>query len=204
MSKPLALAALASVTALIVGSASYVYYASSQSAYADCNSVAMVGNADLGGAFTLVSETGETVTDKDVITGPTLMYFGYTYCPDVCPLDVVRNVEAVDILAERGLSLKPVFVSVDHIRDTPETIDDFTANMHPQLLGLTGSEQQIRDVARSFRYVFDIQDPEDEFTLINHMTLSYLMKPEEGFVAAFDRALSGDQLADDLACYLTH
>jgi protein SCO1/2 len=142
------------------------------------------------------------ITDKQVIDMPSLIYFGYTYCPDVCPLDVVRNAEAVDVLDEWGIGVKPVFISVDYGRDTAESVDDFTANIHPAMLGLTGTQEQVRAVAKAYRYVFSIQDPEDEFYLISHMTLSYLMDPEKGFVAAFDRSLSGEQLADQVACYL--
>ena len=66
----------------------------------------------------MVSETGETVTDADVVDRPALIYFGYTFCPDICPLDAVRNAEAVRILEERGKMVKPVFISIDPERDT--------------------------------------------------------------------------------------
>ena len=74
----------------------------------------------IGGPFTLVDETGKTVTDKEVITKPSLVYFGYTFCPDVCPLDKARNAEAVDILDETRLDVTPVFISIDPGRDTPQ------------------------------------------------------------------------------------
>ena len=89
-----------------------------------CGDTAVAGSA-IGGPFELVSETGETVTDADVITKPTLVYFGYTFCPDVCPLDTARNAEAVDILTERGLSVTPVFISIDPERDTPKIVGEF-------------------------------------------------------------------------------
>ena len=80
--------------------------------YAQCKNSAVAGGDDLGGPFELVNTKGKTVTDKDVITEPSLVYFGYTYCPDVCPLDVSRNAAAVDILAERGVSATPIFISI--------------------------------------------------------------------------------------------
>jgi hypothetical protein len=76
---------------------------------------------EIGGPFTLVSETGETVTDADVITMPTLLYFGYTFCPDVCPLDTVRNAEAVDILEQQGIMVQPVMISVDPSATRPRS-----------------------------------------------------------------------------------
>jgi protein SCO1/2 len=160
--------------------------------------------ADLGGPFTLVdAASGRTVTDAEVITKPTLLYFGYTFCPDVCPLDTVRNAEAVDILAERGFDVQSVFVSVDWRRDTPAAVADFVANVHPQMIGLTGSEDQIRDAARAWRVFFNANDPDtDEFFLIDHTTITYLVFPETGFAGFFRRELSGDQLADQVACFL--
>jgi protein SCO1 len=71
------------------------------------------------------------VTEADVITKPSLVYFGYTFCPDVCPFDMARNADAVDLLAERGYDVQPVFISVDPERDTPERLAEFTDFMHP-------------------------------------------------------------------------
>ena len=198
--KTYAIAAAALTAGLLGGLLAFVVTGKRADRYAACVSGQVAG--DLGGPFELVSETGATVTDADVITRPTLLYFGYTFCPDVCPLDVVRNVEAVDILAERGLDLQPVFISVDYVRDTPETMDDFTANIHPALLGLSGTEEQVRAASQAYRTFFNLQDPEDEFFLIDHTTFSYLVLPEEGVVAFFRRELTGDQLADRVACFL--
>lgn len=193
--------ALSVAIAVIAGTAAWVV--TSDSGRKDCPGLAVAGGSEIGGPFTLLSETGEQVTEADVIDGPTLIYFGYTYCPDVCPLDTVRNAEAVDILAAQGINVKPVFISVDHGRDTAESMDDFTANIHPDMLGLTGTEEQIRAAAKAYRYVYQIQDGDDaDYYLINHMTLSYLMTPEDGFVTGFTRDLSPEQLAEQAACHL--
>ena len=93
--------------------------------FAQCRGSAIASGGDaIGGPFELINSKGETVTDKDVFTEPSLVYFGYTFCPDVCPLDVSRNAEAVDVLAERGISTTPVFISIDPERDTPEVVGD--------------------------------------------------------------------------------
>lgn len=86
--------------------------------YAQCRS-SQVAGGDIGGPFTLVGTDGKTVTEKEVLAKPALVYFGYTFCPDVCPLDMARNVEAVDILEERGFDVTPVFISIDPERDSP-------------------------------------------------------------------------------------
>ena len=111
--------------------------------FAQCRETT-VGGADIGGPFELVDETGQTVTEKDVITGPTLVYFGYTFCPDICPTDNMRNAMAVEILDERGLDVKPVFISIDPERDTPERLTDFTDAFHDRMVGLTGTPAQVR------------------------------------------------------------
>jgi protein SCO1/2 len=166
-----------------------------------CDAGAVAG--DIGGDFTLVSETGETVTSEQVIDRPSLIYFGYTFCPDVCPLDTVRNAEAVDILAERGLDVQPVFISIDPARDTPEVVDAFTANIHPEMLGLTGSEEQVKAASQAYRTYFNAHDEgEDEFYLVDHSTFTYLAVPGRGFSGFFRRELSGEQLADRVECVL--
>jgi protein SCO1/2 len=183
------------------GAALWLNRGGTEAALAQCDVGAVAG--DIGGPFTLVSETGETVTDADVITEPTILYFGYTFCPDVCPLDTVRNVEAVEALAERGYRAKPVFVSVDPKRDTPEVLDAFTANIHPDLLGLTGSEAQVRAASQAYRTYYNAHDDEgDEFYLVDHSTFTYLVLPERGFSGVFRRELTGEQLADRVQCVL--
>lgn len=161
---------------------------------------ASVAGADVGGPFTLVSETGETVTESDVITGPTLVYFGYTFCPDVCPFDAVRNADAVDLLAERGLDVGSVFVSVDPARDTPEVMADYTAYMHPEMVGLTGSPEQVAEAARAYR-VFYRAAGEGEDYLVDHTTFTYLMGPD-GIIDFFRRDASAEEIAERTACHL--
>lgn len=171
--------------------------------YAQCRETAIAGGAaSVGGPFELVDHTGRIVTDADVITEPTLIYFGYTFCPDVCPLDVARNALAVELLEERGYELQPVFISVDPKRDTPEVLAEFTGIFHPRMIGLTGSDAQVRDVARAYRAFFNVHDAEDDFYLVDHSTFSYLVFPDEGFIEVFRRGESAPDMADRLACFL--
>lgn len=170
--------------------------------FAECRQGNVAGGmGTVGGPFELVSETGETVTDEDVVTGPTLIYFGYTFCPDVCPLDAARNAEAVDLLAERGIETKPVFVSVDPERDTPEVLAEFTDAMHPDMLGLTGSKEQVDAAADAYRVYYSVPDTEDEFYLVNHTAFTYLVLPEHGAVDFYRREATAEEIADRVACY---
>ena len=172
--------------------------------FAQCRASNVAGGASqIGGPFELVSETGETVTDKDVIDKPTLIYFGYTYCPDVCPMDAARNAAAVDILEERGDMVKPVFISVDPKRDTPAVMAEFTEYLHPRMLGLTGSEEQVRAASKAYRTFYQARDEgDDEFYLVDHSTMSYLALPEHGFVEFFRRDATPEQMADRVQCFI--
>lgn len=171
--------------------------------FAQCRTSQIAGgSAQIGGPFELVNAAGETVTDKDVITEPSLVYFGYTFCPDVCPFDTVRNADAVDLLAERGHSVTPVFISIDPERDTPEAVGDFAANIHDRMIGLTGSPEQIKAASQAYRTYYSRQDADDEYYLVDHTTLTYLVLPDHGFVEFFRRDATPEQMADKTSCFV--
>ena len=98
-----------------------------------------------GGSFTLIDHEGRKRTDRDFSGRFVLIYFGYTYCPDICPTGLQTLSTALDLLGERAEKIQPLFVSVDPERDTPEMLKSYVVNFHPRLLGLTGSEQQVRE-----------------------------------------------------------
>ncbi|MCL3881591.1 SCO family protein [Marivita sp. GX14005] len=200
----LAIASGAIALVVLLGAVWYVAGPSSGGdQYAECRATSVAGGTDqIGGPFTLVNAEGETVTDEDVITKPSLVYFGYTFCPDVCPLDTARNAEAVDLLAEQGYDVRPVFISVDPKRDTPEVVGDYAANMHEDMIGLTGSEEQVKAASQAYRTYFSRQPGDDDYYLVDHSTFSYLVLPEEGFVEFFRRDLTPDQVAERTACFL--
>ena len=193
--------ALIAASVLIFGLIGGTYVWTQQRTLAACLGGGTVAG-DIGGPFTLVSETGETVTDKDVITKPSLLYFGYTFCPDVCPLDTVRNAEAIDLLESLGHDVTPIFITVDPERDTAQVLDDFTFYVHPKMLGLTGSQEQVQEAIRAYRAYARKQDSGDEFYLVDHTTFSYLVLPDEGFVDFYRRDLTPEDLAERISCTL--
>jgi protein SCO1/2 len=140
-----------------------------------------------------------------VIDRPALIYFGYTFCPDICPMDAARNAAAVDLLEERGYMVRPVFISIDPRRDTPEVLAEFTDYMHPRMLGLTGTEAQVRAASKAYRTYYRAQEPEEgaeDFYLVDHSTMSYLTLPDHGFVEFFRRDVTPGQMADRIACFV--
>lgn len=171
--------------------------------FAQCRASVVAGGAGaLGGPFELTSETGARVTDAQVFTKPSLLYFGYTFCPDVCPLDSARNAEAIDLLAERGIDAQPVFITVDPKRDTPEVVAEFTDNLHEDMLGLTGTVEEIDAVSKQWKNYYKVNDDGSDYYLVDHMTNTYLVLPEHGTVEFFHRDLTPEDLAQRVACFV--
>ena len=206
MSRPYALASVALIGTLISGTGAAVLIARNGSGdpFAECREGVVAGGvASIGGPFTLVSETGQSVTDAEVITQPTLVYFGYTFCPDVCPLDTVRNAEAVDILEASGHEVLPVFITVDPNRDTPEVMAAFTDNVHERMLGLTGTQEQTHAAAQAYRvYYQNHDDGTDPYYLVDHTAFTYLMLPGSGFAEFFNRDTTPADMAARTACFI--
>lgn len=193
--------AAAAVVVLALGAMSWLGSSNDDAdKFAQCRSSTVAG--DLGGPFELVNAQGQTVTDADVITEPTLIYFGYTYCPDVCPLDVDRNASAIEIMEERGQSVTPVFVTIDPKRDTPEVVGEFAEVMHPKMIGLTGSPAQIKAASQAFRTYYKAHPDVDGEYLVDHSTFSYLVMPDEGFVEFFRREVPPEDLATQIGCFV--
>jgi protein SCO1/2 len=203
MTKTYAMLAAVTVAGLLGGSALFIWLQKSGDTFAECRG-GQVGGGQIGGPFTLVDTTGHTVTDEDVLTKPSLVYFGYTFCPDVCPLDAARNSEAVDILEERGFDVTPVFISIDPARDTPEALGDFVHNVHPKMIGLTGSEDQVKAASQAYKTYFKKQDGDEDYYLVDHSTFTYLMLPKIGFADFFRREDTADQMADRVQCFLSN
>lgn len=201
MTRTLALIAAAALAALL-GVTYWLTRSSTDDQFAQCRASKVAGGA-IGGPFTLINSAGETVTDTDVITKPTLLYFGYTFCPDVCPFDVARNADAIRVLEGKGYDVQPVFISIDPERDTPEQVGNFAANMHPKMIGLTGSPDQTAAASKAYRTFFQKQDDQgDGFYLVDHSTFSYLTLPDHGFVEFFRRDVTPDAMADAIACFV--
>lgn len=186
---------------MIAGSGLYILTRGNGSGSCAMAQVATGGGA-IGGPFTLVDQTGATVTDADVLAKPALVYFGYTFCPDVCPLDNARNAEAVDILEKRGLDVTPVFISVDPERDTPKVMADFVSNLHPKMIGLTGTPEQTKAVSQAYKTYFKAQPGGGDYYLVDHSTFTYLMLPGTGFADFYRREATPDEIADHVACFL--
>lgn len=201
MRKIYAGAAVAAVAGLVGGSLAWVNSRQVADPFAPCRA-GSIGGGTIGGPFTLVNGDGQTVTEKEVLTKPSLIYFGYTFCPNVCPMDSARNAQAVDLLEEQGIDAQPVFISVDPKRDTPEVVKDFAANLHPKMIGLTGSPEQVKAASLAYKTYFKLQEDDPEFYLVDHSTFTYLVLPEIGFVEFYKRETTPEEMAQSAACFV--
>jgi protein SCO1/2 len=136
------------------------------------------GEALVGGPFSLTDHTGRRVTEKDFLGKYMLVFFGFTYCPDVCPTELQVMSAALDELGTAGNTIQPVFVSIDPERDTPEVVKQYVENFHPRLIGLTGSPDDIAAIARAYRvyYKKTAGGLETDYEM-DHSTTIYLMGP---------------------------
>ena len=159
-----------------------------------------VDGAEIGGPFELTTHTGEKITSDALIDGPTLIYFGYTFCPDICPIDTQIMVDAVDLLDARGIKVKPVFITIDPERDTPKELTYYAEAMHPRMIALTGTAEEVRTAADAYKVFYqrvDVEESAAEY-LMNHTGYTYLMTPEHGITALFRREFAPEQIADDI------
>jgi|APTNR8051073442_1049403.scaffolds.fasta_scaffold01241_2 protein SCO1/2 len=160
----------------------------------------------IGGPFELVDQDGNTVTDADFRGRYMLIYFGYTYCPDICPTSLLRNIEALDSLGSKKDLIQPILISVDPERDTPALLKDYAELFDPRLIALTGSPEQVAEAARAYRvYYAKAEEPGADAGsdyLMDHSGFTYLMGPDGAFVAFFRHDTTPDAMAARLRAEL--
>lgn len=157
----------------------------------------------LGGPFSLVNHEGRAVTQADYAGGFMLVYFGFTYCPDVCPTELGTMAAAIDLLEEQGAQVTPVLITIDPERDTPEALSDYVARFHPRLVGLTGSAEQIAAAARAYRVFYaKVNRPEMSQYLMDHSSFIYLSGPDGRVRALFRPETTPEAIAQSVRAHL--
>jgi protein SCO1/2 len=159
----------------------------------------------IGGPFTLEDSNGRAVTDRDLRGRYVLMYFGYTFCPDVCPTTLSEVTTAMEKLGPKADLVQPVFVTVDPERDTPAVMGDYTALFTPRLLGLTGTPEQIRTVASAYRVYYQKHRTGDgpaDYSM-DHSSLLYLLCRDGRFITLIRADEPGEAIATDIAKHMS-
>jgi protein SCO1/2 len=171
------------------------------------------------GAFSLVDHTGRAVTDEDFLGRFILVFFGYTYCPDVCPTDLQVMSSALEILGPAGERVQPIFITIDPERDTTEVLASYVGHFHPRLVGLTGTPEQVAAIAKIYRVRYRkfyplVLDEDDEGGggtsgeednsqyLIDHTGATYLIGPDGGGLSLFHHGITPEEMAADIRRFL--
>jgi cytochrome oxidase Cu insertion factor (SCO1/SenC/PrrC family) len=154
---------------------------------------------NVGGPFTLVDQNGETRHAEDFRGRFMLIYFGYTYCPDVCPTELQTMSAAIDLLGAKGEAVQPIFITIDPARDTAEQLQSYAGNFHPRLLALTGSAAEIAAAARAYKVFYQPVKQGDATYLMDHSSIVYLMGRDGKYVAHFGGGVTAEQMAAAIA-----
>jgi protein SCO1/2 len=156
------------------------------------------GTALVGGPFSLVDQTGARVTGATFRGKYMLIFFGFTYCPDICPTELQVMSAALEELGPKGETIQPIFITVDPERDSPEVMKAYVANFHPRMVGLTGSMEEISAVAKAYRVYFKKSGEGDAY-LMDHSSIIYLMDKEGKFLKHFTYSTDFKALAKALS-----
>jgi cytochrome oxidase Cu insertion factor (SCO1/SenC/PrrC family) len=185
-------AAITLVLALLIGMAALLYRGGGHLPVG-------IGEPQVGGPFSLTDQTGRRVTEKNFQGKFMLVFFGYTYCPDVCPTELQVMTQAVEAMGSAGDAIQPVFITIDPERDTPEVMKTYVENFGPRLTGLTGTAGEIAAAAKAYRvYYKKVENSDANAYLMDHSSIVYLMDRNGRFVKHFTYSTDARALSEAL------
>lgn len=166
-------------------------------------STAVTPTVQIGGPFTLTDQSGKRVASAEFKDDLRLIYFGYGYCPDVCPTELQNMAAALDELGAQAKKIQPIFITVDPERDNVEFMASYVPNFHPRLVGMTGTRAQIDEVAKAYRvYHAKVNSESASDYLMDHSTFVYLMGSQDQFLTMFRGNTAPDKMAAAISKYL--
>jgi protein SCO1/2 len=158
--------------------------------------------AAIGGPFQLTDQSGQTVTEKNLVGRPSLIFFGFTHCPDVCPTELFQMSEVLRAMGKDADRINAYFVSVDPERDTQAAMKDYLSSFDPHLKGLTGTPDAVAKAIADYRvYARKVPLKDGDYTM-DHTALIYLMDRDGRFVSPFNLDRKPEEAATDLKRYL--
>jgi len=165
---------------------------------------ASFGEVPIGGPFRLIDHNGTPRGPDDFKGQLLLVNFGYTFCPDVCPIGLQTMTAALDQLGGQAERVQPLFITIDPERDTPEVLKSYVEHFTPRLIGLTGSAEDIAKAARAYRVYYKVAGDakSDPNYLVDHSVLTYLMGPDGKFLTHFTHQTPPDKMAATIRRYL--
>ena len=173
--------------------------AGQQRSAAEIMDILMWGREPVGGPFALIDHNGRPRTDEDFRGKLVLVYFGFTYCPDICPTDLQNIGLALDLLGQEAEKVQPLFITVDPERDTAEHLKEYLQSFHPSFIGLTGDTSAIRAAADAFKvYYARVSNGQGDDYTVDHTAFIYLMGADGGYVGFFPPGTSPERIAEML------
>jgi len=154
-----------------------------------------VGKPLVGGPFELMDFNGNKFTDKDLLGKFSILYFGFTLCPDVCPEELEVLAHVLRTTNKDGKKIQPIFVTCDPARDTPEVLKEYLSDFHPDIIGLTGTYEQVKNICKQYRVYFSTPPnvkPGQSY-LVDHSIFFYIMDPEGKFIDVLGRNYNGPE-----------
>ena len=194
--KPLGLLPYLLIAAIMIGG--YVWHLGTLKGALPAPSTVEVAPPDIGGPFSLVDQDGKRRTDKDFRGRFTLVFFGYTYCPDVCPTTLAVISSALDKMGPNADRVVPIFISVDPKCDTPEVLKSYLSAFGTRFVGLTGTDKDVAVAAKDYKVYYKVHPEADGNYSLDHSNVIYLMNPKGQFVANYTLETGPDAMAKDL------
>jgi len=160
----------------------------------------MAAGTNIGGPFTLVDHHGTPVTEQDYAGSYKLVFFGFTYCPDICPAELQKMASVLDTLGEDSLKIEPLFITVDPGRDTPDVMKQYVENFHPRITGLTGTKEQIKAAQDAYKvYAAQVKGDEVNGYMMNHSSFTFFLGPNGELIELFSSSDSASDIAATIA-----
>jgi protein SCO1/2 len=159
------------------------------------------GMPSVGGPFAMTDQTGKRVTEKDFLGRYMLVFFGFTHCPDICPSGLQVMSAALDSLGEKAAEVTPVFVTLDPERDTPAVLKEYLKSFHPNLVGLTGTPEEVSAIAKAYRVYYQKvtdKDSPNDYTY-DHSAIFYLMGKDGKFITPIPHTTSVEEFSKALS-----
>ena len=193
---PCAVAAAALLVAIVTGSMLWILgnRAAEPNAHARAEGVAQIG-----GPFSLIDQNGQRRTDADFHGHYTLVFFGFTNCPDVCPTTLTMIQDVLTMLGAKAANVVPIFVSIDPERDTPAVLKSYLSSFGPRFVGLTGTPAEVAKAAQAYKVYYQKVPLDGGGYTMNHSSIIYLMGPDGKFVSHDEIENGPDALAADLS-----
>tara|TARA_B100000686_G_C16806190_1_gene990740 strand:+ start:17305 stop:17952 length:648 start_codon:yes stop_codon:yes gene_type:complete len=164
----------------------------------------------IGGPFNLIDHRGNSVTEKSFQDRHKLVFFGYTWCPDICPTELQIITEVLDTLGNNSKKIAALFITIDPRRDTQVKLANYLSHFHPEIIGLTGNEKQIATAAKAYRVYYNRPDQNTKTVssqssgdyIMDHSVYIYLISPEDKYITHFIQSDDSDKIAQEILNHL--